>query len=80
MELIKNKSNTLFWLFIKQLLWLSAYILIEIFAFIILFNIGLNSGFILPANYSEHYLEVNKNIISQSEPFDKSLSCHYSAT
>ena len=80
MELIKNKSNTLFWLFIKQLLWLSAYILIEIFAFIILFNIGLNSGFILPANYSEHYLEVNKNIISQSEPFDKSLipfTCKY---
>lgn len=80
MELIKNKSNTLFWLFIKQLLWLSAYILIEIFTFIFLFNIGINSGFILPANYSEHYLEMNRNIIRKSEPFDKSLIpyiCNY---
>ncbi|HCL03929.1 MAG TPA: hypothetical protein DHW61_16235 [Lachnoclostridium phytofermentans] len=80
MELIKNKTNTLFWMFIKQLLWLSAYILIEIFTFILLFNIGLNNGFILPANYSEHYFEINKNIISNSEPFDKSLipfTCKY---
>lgn len=73
MELIKNKSNTLFWLFLKQLLWLSACILMEIFIAILLFNVGINSGFILPANYSEHYFEKNKNIISQSDPFDKAL-------
>nr|WP_308741815.1 HAMP domain-containing sensor histidine kinase [uncultured Anaerocolumna sp.] len=80
MELIKNKSNTLFWMFLKQLLWLSTSILIEIFIFILLFNIGINSGFILPANFSEHYLEKNKSIISKSEPFDKELipfTCKY---
>ncbi|HWT76746.1 MAG TPA: HAMP domain-containing sensor histidine kinase [Mobilitalea sp.] len=76
MVLKKYKSNTLFWLFLKQILMLSFSILLEIIAFILLFNIGLNSGFILPANYSEHYLEQNKNTISGSEPFDKSLIPH----
>lgn len=80
MELIKNKSNTLFWLFLKQLLWLSACILMEIFIAILLLNVGINSGFILPANYPEHYFKKNKNIISQSDPFDKALipfTCKY---
>lgn len=80
MELIKNKSNTLFWLFLKQLLWLSACILMEIFIAILLLNVGVNSGFILPANYPEHYFKKNKNIISQSDPFDKALipfTCKY---
>ncbi|GAA4655019.1 HAMP domain-containing sensor histidine kinase [Anaerocolumna aminovalerica] len=48
--------------------------------FILLFNIALNSGFILPANYAEHYLEINKSIIGKSEPFDKALipyTCKY---
>lgn len=80
MELIKNKFNTLFWLFLKQLLWLAACFLMEVFVFILLFNIALNSGFILPANYSEHYLEKNKNLIGKSEPFDEGLipyTCKY---
>lgn len=79
MELIK-RSNTLIWMFLKQLLCLSACILMEIFIFILLFNIGINSEFILPANYSEHYLTANKNIISKSEPFDNTLipfTCKY---
>jgi len=80
MELKKYKSNTLFWLFLKQILMLSAFILIETLAFIILINMGINIGFILPADYSEHYLEKNKSIISKSEPFDQTLipyTCKY---
>ncbi len=80
MELKKNKSTTLFWLFLKQLLWLSACILIEIIIFFLLLNLAINSGFILPANYSEHYLGMNKDVISKSEPFDKGLipfTCKY---
>lgn len=80
MELIKKRSNTLIWMFLKQLIWLSACILMEIFIFILLFNIGINSEFILPANYSEHYLATNKDVISKSEPFDNKLipfTCKY---
>lgn len=76
MELKKYKSNTLFWLFLKQLLRLSVSIFIEIIAFVSLFYFGYSIGFVLPANFSEHYLEQNRNIISKSEPFDKTLIPH----
>lgn len=76
MDLKKYKRNTLFWLFLKQLLCLAVYIFIEIIGFILLFSIGLNNGIILPANYSEHYLQQNKDKIAESEPFDETLVPH----
>jgi signal transduction histidine kinase len=76
MELKIFKTNTLFWLFLKQLLVLSFGILMETFAFVIFAILGITSGFILPANYSEHYLEQNRNIIAKSEPFDEALIPH----
>jgi len=76
MELKKYKTNPLFWLFLKQLLLLSSMVLAELLLFFLAFNIGLNCGFIWPANYSEHYLEQNKNKISLSEPFDELLIPH----
>lgn len=76
MELKKWKSNTLFSMFLKQLFWLSVGVFIEIFAFVALFYLGLTIGFILPADYSQNYLERNKTLISKSEPFDKALIPH----
>lgn len=76
MELKKYKVKSLFRLFLKQLGIFSSLILAEFLMFILLFKIGFNSGFILPANYSEHYLERNKTIISLSEPFDELLIPH----
>lgn len=76
MVLKKFKTNTLFWFFLKQLLLLDICILLEIFVFLVLATIGFDSGFILPANYSEHYLERNKEKIAESEPFDSTLIPH----
>ena len=76
MELKKIRSNTLFSLFFKQLLWLSAGVFIEIIIFVLLFYLGLSIGFILPADYSQNYLVQNKALISESEPFDKTLIPH----
>lgn len=76
MVLKKYGTNTLFWLFFRQLLLLAFSILLEIFVFLVLFDVGLNRGEILPANYSEHYLEKNKEKIAGSRPFDKTLIPH----
>ncbi len=76
MEVKKFRYNTLFYLFLKQLLRLSVGIFIEIFVLILLVYIGLSIGFILPANYSQHYLKQNEIIISKSVPFDKNLIPH----
>ncbi|SHO47655.1 sensor histidine kinase [Anaerocolumna xylanovorans] len=76
MVLKKYETNTLFLLFLKQLLLLAFSILLEIFVFLALFDMGLNSGYILPANYSEHYLEQNKEKIANSEPFNGALVPH----
>jgi signal transduction histidine kinase len=76
MGLRKDKTNTLFWIFLKQLLIFAASILCEIIIFILFIMIGMYHGFLLPANYAEHYLEQNKDKIAQSEPFDKNLIPH----
>lgn len=76
MELKKIRSNTLFSMFFKQLLWLSAGVFIEILVFVLLFYFGLSIGFILPADYSQNYLVQNKELISESKPFDKTLIPH----
>lgn len=80
MELKKVKSKTLFSLFLKQLLRLTAGFFIEILLFILILYFGISTNFILPADYSEQYLKENKAIIAKSEPFDKSLipnACTY---
>lgn len=73
MDIRKRKQNTLFWLFFKQILMFSLCVLVEIILFYALFQIGLNTNIILPANYSERVIEKNKEAIAQSEPFDVSL-------
>lgn len=80
MELKKHKQDTLFWLFLKQLLLCGVYILILIFVYFMLFSIGLNRGIILPADYSAKLLEQNHDAIKTSAPFDKNLipfTCYY---
>lgn len=77
---IKHKENTLFWIFLRKLFLCGIYILILIFVYVFLFNMGLNTGIILPANYASNMLDKNYNKISQSKPFDKSLvpfTCYY---
>ncbi|HEX3077245.1 MAG TPA: histidine kinase dimerization/phospho-acceptor domain-containing protein, partial [Lachnospiraceae bacterium] len=76
MELRKCRTNTLFWMFLRRLLRLSASILVEIGAFVILFYICLITDTILPASYSEQYLQQNETLIANSEPFDEGLIPH----
>ena len=80
MELKEVKSRTLFSLFLRQLLRLTAEFFIEILLFILLLYFGIGFNFILPADYSENYLKQNKAVIAKSEPFDKTLipnTCTY---
>ncbi len=51
MDLRKNKTNTSYLLFLKQLLVLAASILCEIIFFMLFLGIGIYQGFIIPANY-----------------------------
>jgi two-component system, OmpR family, lantibiotic biosynthesis sensor histidine kinase NisK/SpaK len=76
MELKKLKPNTLFWFFLGRIINMSVYILIEIILYVVLFNLGVNNNIIWPANYSEHYLEQNKNILADSLPFYKTQIPH----
>lgn len=80
MGIKKLRTNTLFWLFLKQLIIFSFTILIEIMTFVIFFYVTFNNGILLPANYTERYLEANKEKLAKSEPFSKELlpySCYY---
>ncbi|MDF2587561.1 MAG: two-component sensor histidine kinase [Anaerocolumna sp.] len=76
MELKKLKPNTLFWFFLGRMINISVFILIEIILYVVLFNLGVNSKIILPANYSEHYLEQNKKVLADSKPFDETHIPH----
>lgn len=76
---IRKKQSTLFWIFLKQLIVLSFGVLLEIILFILFFQVGLNTNYILPANYAERVIEKNKEAIAQSEPFDKTLIPNTSA-
>lgn len=77
---IKYKQNTLFWIFLRKLFLCGIYILTLIFTYVFLFNMGLNTGIILPANYAPNMLDQNYEQIAKSEPFEKSLipfTCYY---
>lgn len=77
---IRGKQSTLFWIFLKQMIILSFAVLLEIVLFILVFQVGLNTNNILPANYSERVIEMNKEAIAQSEPLDETLipsTCTY---
>ncbi|MDF2869040.1 MAG: two-component sensor histidine kinase [Anaerocolumna sp.] len=80
MGIMKLRINTLFWLFLKQLIIFSFTILIEIMLFVAFLFVAINNGILLPANYSERYLEANKDKLAESEPFSEELipySCNY---
>lgn len=77
---IKRKQSTLFFIILKQMIILSVSVLLEITIILILFQIGLNTKIILPANYSERAIERNIDAIAESGPFDKTLipsTCTY---
>lgn len=59
MECVKRRGKTketLFFLFLKQVLGIATAVLVEIIMFVGLFYMGLDTGIILPANYIENYL------------------------
>ncbi|WP_455717867.1 ATP-binding protein [Anaerosporobacter sp.] len=77
---LKRKQSTLFLIVLKQMIILSFGVLFEIATILILFQVGLNTETILPANYSERAIERNIDAIAVSEPFDKTLipsTCTY---
>lgn len=77
---IKRKQSTLFFIILKQMIILSFSVLLEITIILMLFQIGLNTKMILPANYSERAIERNIDAIEEREPFDKTLipsTCTY---
>ena len=76
----KKKEVTLFWMFLKRVLLMATAIGAVFVVDILMFNIGINTGFILPANYTENYLKQNADRIIESVPFDASLipeGCSY---
>lgn len=80
MGIKKLRTNTLFWLFLKQFIIFSFTILLEIILFAFFLFVVIDNGILLPANYSERYLEANKEKLAESEPFSEELlpySCKY---
>lgn len=80
MEMKKKKEVTLFWMFLRRVIFMAAAIGTEIIVFVLAFSIGLNTGFILPANYAENYLKQQEKNIVESMPFDSSCipeTCSY---
>jgi len=73
MEGIKIRKNTLFSLFLKQVIGIGVATLAEIVLFISLFYAGLYSGVILPANFVENYLIQIEKELTESEPFDERM-------
>ena len=63
MEMKKKKEVTLFWMFLKRVLLMAAAIGAVFVVDILMVNIGINTGFILPANYTENYLKQNADRI-----------------
>ena len=71
-----RRKQTLFWMYLKQIVILAALIFAEAALFFVCFGIGMNTGVILPANATENYLREKETEISQSEEFDESLLPH----
>lgn len=70
MEISKKKTISIYRLFLEHLIGLSIAIIGFIMAFIILISVSFQSGFILPANYTE--TKLNQLEGSLVESFDKS--------
>lgn len=80
MEMRRKKEVTLFWMFLKRVLFMAAAIAAVALLLLLLLNRGMSTGFILPANYAEKYLHEYADTIEDSEPFDESLlppGCQY---
>ncbi|MBE5961623.1 MAG: HAMP domain-containing histidine kinase [Lachnospiraceae bacterium] len=76
MELIKKREQSLFLMFLRQVLWISAAIFMEVVVLGGGFLLLLNRGVLLPANYSEYYLESHKEEIATSSTFPAELIPH----
>ncbi|MDO4274187.1 MAG: HAMP domain-containing sensor histidine kinase [Eubacteriales bacterium] len=77
---IKKKKQTLFRLFIRQIIILAAAFFLEVSVLLVLFNTGVSSGLIMRADYTQNYIRDNQKEISESDPFDPSLlpfTCKY---
>lgn len=73
MAIKEQKATGLYWLFLR---YLTAFFLITIvlfFALIIIFNIGISSGIILPANYAEQAIKQVEEQIAIVEEFDEAM-------
>lgn len=80
MEIKKAKATSLYMLFLKYLAAFFFFTMLLIAINFVAFNIALNSGFILPANYAEQVIQQMKEQIAESETFDDSLvpfPCNY---
>lgn len=69
MECVKRRGKTketLFFLFLKQVIGIATAVLLEIILFVGLFYMGLDIGVILPANYIENYLlQIEEKIVDE---------------
>lgn len=80
MEIKKAKATSLYMLFLKYLAAFFFFTMLLIAINFVAFNIALNSGFILSANYAEQVIQQMKEQIAESETFDDSLvpfPCNY---
>lgn len=80
MDLKWLKTTTLFRLFLRYILIFCSVIVFCAMAFMMSFLYGINTGVILPANYSESELQSVESQLRESEMFDESLipfSCTY---
>lgn len=72
MAIKEKKAIGLYWLFLRYLAAFFLFSVVLFFALILLLNIGINSGFILPANYGEQAVKQVEEQIAESEEFDES--------
>lgn len=80
MDLKSKKESKLYVLLLKYLFVFSGIVLILMITFMSMFVIFMNKGILLPANYAEHKINENREVLKSSEPFDESavpLNCSY---
>lgn len=76
----EKREETLFFLFLKQVIGIAVAVLVEIILFVGLFYMGLDTGIILPANYIENYLlQIEEEIASDEAALQELIPevCEY---
>ncbi len=76
MEIRDKRKTALNILFLKYLLLFCIFVIAFSGVILILFNQALNTGYILPANYTEKEIERISETLSNSEKFDESIIPH----